>query len=131
MSAPEPTAGPRVRHKPDVLVVLAALLADEPEAKQGQMFGVPAFFTAGKLFACVYGGQVGLKLPEDRVRDLTGQPGFVQFRPYGKPMMREWIAIERPNADEYAGDGDLLLESMRFVQAQAARPGDKPRRGKR
>ena len=84
------------------------------------MFGLPAFYAAGKLFACVYGEGVGLKLPAERAAALIGTPGIDQFRPYGKPSMRQWIDLTRTEAEEYAGDLDLLLESARFVGERAA-----------
>ena len=84
------------------------------------MFGLPAFYVAGKLFACVYGDGVGLKLPAERVAALLDRPGVAPFRPYGKPAMRQWIQLTRSSADDYAGDLELLLESARFVGERAA-----------
>ncbi len=91
------------------------------------MFGFPAFYTAGKLFACVYGDGVGLKLPQDSARKLEGEPGITPFQPYGKPKMREWIQIRRDHAEGYAKDSSLFVESIRHVGQTAKRPKRPPR----
>jgi hypothetical protein len=111
----------------EVLEVLAPRLAEVPHVHPGKMFGFPAFYAAGRLFACVYGQGVGLKLPRERVTELLRQPGFVPFQPYGKPMMREWVEIRRPGAEDYAADLALFVEAARFV-ARAPAPAPRRRR---
>jgi hypothetical protein len=108
----------------DVLEWLERLLGNRPEVTQGKMFGFPAFYTAGRLFACVYGEGVGLKLPREMVRQLDGLPGISPFRPYGKAEMKEWVHIRRARVRAYAKDAHLFRASIAFV-AQAARPSGK------
>lgn len=84
------------------------------------MFGFPAFYTAGKLFACVYGNGVGLKLPQSTVRQHEGKPGITPFQPYGKAKMREWIHIHYDRATNYSKDAGLFEASIRFVGRVAA-----------
>ena len=121
----------RSRYRSDVVAVLRDLLADQPGIVEGPMFGLPAFFVAGKLFACAYGDGVGVKLPPERVAALLERPEVTPFRPYGKPAMRAWVQLSRASADDYAGDLDLLLESARFVAERAASPARRPRRTSR
>ena len=109
-------------YRADVLEVLARLLAERPEVTQGKMFGFPAFYTAGKLIACVYGEGVGLKLSEAVIRTLDDKPGVTPFRPYGKPKMKEWILIRHDQAETYAKDTSLFLASIGFVGQTARRP---------
>lgn len=108
--APSPPPG----HRPDVEHVVADLVAGLPGVRPGKMFGFPAFYAGRKLFVCIYGEGVGLKLPEDAVRKLRG-PHIVPFQPYGKPPMREWIEIRRPRAADYRRDADLFRRSAAFV----------------
>ncbi len=117
-------------YRADVLEVLARLLAERPEVTQGKMFGFPAFYTAGKLFACVYGEGVGLKLPEAVIRTLDDKPGVTPFRPYGKPKMKEWILIRHDQAETYAKDTSLFLASIGFV-GETARQSRKSKTSKR
>ena len=133
LAAPDDSAPPDGRgssagrkYRPEVTAVIRDLVADVPTLTEGKMFGLPAFYAAGKLFACVYGEGVGLKLPAERVTALLGAPGVDHFRPYGKPSMRQWIHVTRADAEEYAGDLELLLESARFVAEGAGRDARRP-----
>lgn len=47
------------------LRAVSVLVAHLPDVREGKMYGVPAFFVGSKLFACLYGDVVGLKVPED------------------------------------------------------------------
>ncbi len=117
-------------YRQDVLEALVRLFVDRPEVTRGKMFGFPAFYTAGKLFACMYGEGVGLKLPEDMVRQLEGKPGITPFRPYGKPKMREWIHIRRDRVSGHTKHAGLFEESIAFVR-KAEADGRGPRGAKR
>lgn len=79
------------------------------------MFGFPGYFVGKKLFACVYGHGVGLKLPEHRAGELLALPHITAFQPLGRPKMREWVQINRAESSEYAQDLDLFLASIAFV----------------
>ncbi len=117
-SSPTPARADRPAspgHRPEVVEALGELFAGRPDVTPGKMFGLPGFYTDGKLFACVYGSGVGLKLPEATIGDLLERPGFTQFVPYGKTTMREWVHLERPDADDYADDLDLFQQSIEFV----------------
>ena len=100
--------------------VLTSLLANRPEVTCGKMFGFPAFYTAGKLFACVYGDGVGLKLPQDAVQQLEGKPGIAPFQPYGKPKMREWVHLRYDRGTNYSKEASLFEASITFVSRAAA-----------
>lgn len=112
-------------YRSDIVEVLERLFSKRREVSRGKMFGFPAFYTAGKLFACVYGEGVGLKLPEEVIRTLDDTPGVTPFRPYGKPRMKEWVHIRHTRAEAYAKDATLFLASIGFV-GQAARRIRKP-----
>ena len=112
---------PSPGHRADVVAVLARLLGKWRQVTPGKMFGFPAFYTGGKLFACVYGEGVGLKLPAEQVQELEGQPGIGPFRPYGMAKMREWVQITRDRADEYRADAALFRAAIAFVGGDKAR----------
>jgi hypothetical protein len=94
------------------------------------MFGLPAFYAAGRLFACVHGEGVGLKLPEAMVEELVEMPGVRPFQPYGRPPMREWVQIDREDSQDYADDMDLLLTAMTFAAGAGAPPWPAPSGGR-
>ena len=108
-------------HRADIVDVLARLLAGRPEVRPGKRFGFPAFYTGGRLFACVYGEGVGLKVPGELARKLGGTPGIIPFQPYGMATMKEWVQINRARAQDYAGDLKLFQASVDFVRGSASR----------
>lgn len=129
-----PGAAPKPRQKPsyrvDVVEVLSRMFKGWPGVTKGRMFGFPAYYVAGKLFACVYENGVGLKLPEEVVHNLEGKRHIAPFRPNGKPRMRQWIHVRRGRAEGYLRDEDLFRASVRFVGG-AAKGSRTSRRGKR
>ncbi len=82
------------------------------------MFGCPAFFSAGRMFACVVDDDVGLKLPASRVEALLDQPGFTHFTPYGKPPMRQWVQLNLGTGLAPIA-GPLVREALAFVTGGA------------
>ena len=99
---------------------LDAQLLRAPDVHCGKMFGHPAYYVKGRLFACVYGDIVGLKLPEQMAADLVSRGEADPFQPYGKRRMREWIQLpHRP---------DLLVKHRRTLQASLDFVNGLPRR---
>jgi hypothetical protein len=111
-----PTRGNANAQRAAIRDVLGGLLAGRAGIRRGQMFGNPAFFTGGKLFACVYDGGVGLKLPVAMAQGLIGAPGIAAFEPYGKATMKSWVHICRAAPEDYAGDRELVLTALEHVR---------------
>jgi hypothetical protein len=103
--------------------ILDSFLLKIPQVKAGKMFGYPAYFVHGKLFACVYGQGVGIKIPEDLAHVLLvrRKKSVKPFQPMGKPKMREWIEIDRRESQGYLRDKDIFLSSIQFVSSIAAK----------
>ena len=95
--------------------VLDSLLLKLPSVMEGKMFGYPAYYVNGKLFACIYGERVGLKVPEDVANKLLAEKHVVPFQPLGKPKMREWIQINRAKSADYLKDINIFRTSVDFV----------------
>lgn len=95
--------------------ILDSLLLNMPGVAEGKMFGYAAYFVNGKLFACIYGDGVGIKVPEDVAKKLLSGKRAVPFRPLGKPKMREWIQINRAKPADHRKDLDILRASVEFV----------------
>ncbi len=106
-------------YRADCVEVMNRLLGNRTDVTLGKMFGFPAFYTGGKLFACVYGDGVGLKLPEQVVQGLQGNPGITPFRPYGRPKMKGWIHIRPDGAGMSTLNSGLLDASIAFVRRLA------------
>lgn len=104
---------------------LDALLLALPGVAAGKMFGYPAYYVGKRLFACVYGAGVGVKLPEAIANQMLSQARAVPFRPYGKPKMKEWIQINRTRSADYEQDADLFRDSIKFVSQPPNAKGKK------
>ena len=101
--------------------VLDSILLELPGVVPGKMFGYPAYYVEGKLFACVYEEGVGLKVPEKMAEDLIGREGISYFQPMGRRRMKEWIQIDRASSDEYLKDRGIFEISLRFVSSLSKR----------
>lgn len=99
----------------DPKAILDALLLEIPGVAEGKMFGYPAFYVNGKLFACIYGGGVGLKVPHVVANELLSEDHIGPFQPHGKPKMKEWVQIVRARPDDYRKDIDIFRTSVEFV----------------
>jgi hypothetical protein len=94
---------------------LDIILLDNPDVKPGKMFGYPAYYVGGKLFACVYENCIGVKVPESRANELLKREEIIHFQPYGRKKMREWIQINRKNSEDYIKDREILEASIEYV----------------
>jgi TfoX/Sxy family transcriptional regulator of competence genes len=56
------------------------------------MFGCPAYFTGGNMFAGVWQDTVMLRLPEDQ-RELARAAGAAPFEPMPGRPMKEYVAL--------------------------------------
>ena len=86
-----------------------------PSVTEGKMFGYPAYYVNGKLFVCIYGEGVGVKVPEAVASKLLSKKHIVPFQPLGKPKMREWIQINRVRSADYRKDINIFRSSVEFV----------------
>ena len=92
------------------------MLGARADARRGVMFGYPAYYTRGRLFACVLDDQIVLKLPEATVTALAGTRGIGPFTRNGRTM-RQWVTLTRPRALALARSPALVLQSLAFVRA--------------
>jgi TfoX/Sxy family transcriptional regulator of competence genes len=102
-------------YRADHLAAVQTLLANIADVREGSMFGYPAFYVGRRLFACLYEGGVGLKVPERLATYLVQRGHAIPFRPYGKPKMREWIQINHACSRDYEQDRDIFLLAATFV----------------
>ncbi len=111
--------------------VLDGLLLGLPGVRAGRMFGFPGYYADGKLFACVYGPGVALKLPPGRAEKLVGRPGIGPFAPLGRKM-KAWVMIERRRSGDLRRLERLFVESAAYVTGARVSgrrwPGKEPRR---
>jgi hypothetical protein len=101
---------------------LDALLLALPGVSGKSINGLDAYFVADKMFACISGNGVGLRLPVATVTELQFSRGdAVPFQPRGMTSTREWIQIDRADAADYGKDLALFEASVEFVRTGRTR----------
>ncbi len=97
---------------------LDALLLKLPGASARKINGLDAYFVSDRMFACISGDGVGLRLPATTATELQfSRDNVYPFQPRGLPSTREWIQINRANAADYEQDLPLFQTSLKFVKA--------------
>jgi hypothetical protein len=99
-----------------------ALLLKLPGVSARKINGLDAYFVSDKMFACISGDGVGLRLPVATATELQfSRDNIVPFQPGGMASSREWIQINRAEATEYEKDLELFQTSLEFVKAARSR----------
>ena len=99
-----------------------ALLLKLPGVSVRKINGLDAYFVSDKMFACISGSGVGLRLPAATATELQfSRDNVVPFQPGGMASSREWIQINRAEAAEYEKDLELFQASLEFVKATRTR----------
>jgi hypothetical protein len=96
---------------------LDALLLKLPGVATKKINGLDAYFVSDRMFACISGKGVGLRLPVATATDLQfSRENVVPFNPGGMASSREWIQIDRADAADYEKDLELFQASLDFVK---------------
>ena len=97
--------------------LLDAILLKLPGVKGKKINALDAYFVNDRMFACISGEGVGLRLPVAMARDLQfSRENVVPFQPSGMPSSKEWIQINRADAAEYEKDLELFQAALDFVK---------------
>jgi hypothetical protein len=100
-----------------------AVLLKLPGVSSRQINGLDAYFVSDRMFACISGQGVGLRLPAATATELQfSRDDVVPFQPRGLGSSREWIQIDRADAADYEKDLELFRASLEFVKG-----GGRPR----
>ena len=95
---------------------LDALLLKLPGVSGRKINGLDAYFVSDRMFACISGDGVGLRLPVAMATEVQfSKDNVVPFQPKGLPSSREWIQINRADAADYEKDLALFQASRDFV----------------
>ncbi len=101
---------------------LDALLLRLPGVSAKTINGLDAYFVADRMFACISGDGVGLRLPVATATELQfSRDNVVPFQPGGMASTREWIQINRADATDYEQDLPLFQASLEFVKGSQTR----------
>ena len=101
---------------------LDALLLKLPGVSGRKLNQLDAYFVGDRMFACISGDGVGLRLPAATATELRfARDNVFPFQPGGVASSREWIQINRADAAEYEQDLELFQASLEFVKGAGAR----------
>jgi len=101
---------------------LDALLLGLPGVSARVINGLDAYFVSDRMFACISGDGVGLRLPAAAATELQfSRSNVVPFQPGGMASSREWIQIDRADAADYEKDLPLFQQSIEFVKTSRTR----------
>ena len=99
-----------------------ALLLKLPGVSARKINGLDAYFISDRMFACISGQGIGLRLPVATATELQfSRDNVVPFQPGGMSSSREWIQIDRAEAADYEKDLPLFQTSLEFVKAARGR----------
>jgi hypothetical protein len=99
-----------------------AVLLKLPGVSARKINRLDAYFVNDKMFACISGQGIGLRLPVATATELQfSRDNVVPFQPGGMASTREWVQIDRADAAEYAKDLELFQASIEFVKGARSR----------
>ena len=102
--------------------LIDALLLKLPGVSTKKINGLDAYFVNDRMFACISGRGIGLRVPAATATELQfSRDNVVPFQPGGMASSREWIQIDRAEAAEYEKDLPLFQASLDFVKAARGR----------
>jgi len=93
-----------------------------PGVSARKIGGLDAYCVSDRMFACISGNGVGLRLPVATATELQfSRENVVPFQPGGMASSREWVQIDRVEAAEYEKDLELFQASLEFVKTAPTR----------
>jgi hypothetical protein len=104
--------------KPSRKAQIDALLLKLPGVSARKINNLDAYFVSDKMFACISGEGIGLRLPAATATELQfSRDNVVPFAPGGIASTREWIQIDCADVAGYEKDLPLFRASIEFVKA--------------
>ena len=108
--------------KPSRKAQIDAVLLKLPGVSGRTINGLDAYFVSDRMFACISGDGVGLRLPVAVATELQfSRDNIAPFQPGGIASSREWIQINRVDAADYEKDLELFRSALEFVKAGRSR----------
>jgi len=101
-----------------------AVLLKLPGVVAKKINKLDAYFVNDRMFACISGTGVALRLPSATATNLQfsrSDVGPFSAGGLGAAATREWVQINRPDAADYEKDLELFQASLEFVKASRGR----------
>ena len=102
--------------------VIDALLLKLPGVTSRKLNGLDAYFVGDRMFACIEGIGVGIRVPAAMATELQfSRHDIVPFKPGGTLISREWVQIQAEDASDFEKDLDLFQASLEFTKTAPRR----------
>jgi TfoX/Sxy family transcriptional regulator of competence genes len=124
------------RKSPPLLIELFdSVVPRDPRVERRKMFGYPAAFAGGKLFAGLHQDSFILKLAEKDREQLQSTHGALPFEPMPGRRMKEYVVLPPAVLADRARLEEWLARSLAYVSAtpilKAGRTAARPATAKR
>jgi TfoX/Sxy family transcriptional regulator of competence genes len=113
------------KSSPELVARFQDALPDDPRVERRSMFGYPAAFVGGNMFAGLHEERCVLRLDDARRAALLAEPGARAFEPMPGRMMREYVVVPSRLVAERGALMKWLAEAFRYARAlppKAKRP---------
>jgi hypothetical protein len=108
--------------KSDRKAQIDALLLALPGVSARKINNLDAYFVSDKMFACINGDGIGIRLPVATATELQfSRNDVVPFSPGGMASTREWIQINCAETADYEKHLPLFKTSLEFVKTGRTR----------
>ncbi|HTE84526.1 MAG TPA: TfoX/Sxy family protein [Dehalococcoidia bacterium] len=102
---------------PEMVELFDASLPDDPAVQRRKMFGFPAAFVNGNMFASMHQAQMVVRLPKDQYDVLLAIPGAAPFEPMPGRAMSGYAVLPEAVRDDRTSSRAWLERA--FVNAAA------------
>jgi hypothetical protein len=103
--------------EPSRKALIDAVLLKLPGVVGKKISTLDGYFVNDRMFACISGEGVGLRLPAATATELQfSRDNVVPFQP-GGASSREWIQINRADAADYEKDLELFRAALEHVKS--------------
>ena len=97
-----------------------AVLLKLPGVVAKKIGRLDGYFVKDRMFACINGEGVGIRLPVATARELQfSRENVIAFQPGGMSGAKEWVQINREDATDYEKDLELFQAALDFVKSAA------------
>ena len=103
---------------PEELVQFLAEKMKNVKCEYRKMFGYPAYFVNGNMFAGIHGGTLFLRLSDSdvkKVMETNSEVGF--FEPMPGRQMKGYVAVSKPFYSDDSLFEKWLEKSVRYVSS--------------
>jgi TfoX/Sxy family transcriptional regulator of competence genes len=111
---------------PELVALFDTVVPSDARVERRQMFGYPAAFAAGKLFAGLHQEDFILKLAEEDRERLRAEYDAQPFEPIPGRRMREYVALPRSILSDRPALDAWLKRSLAYAVASGGKTASRP-----